>query len=361
MKRHLTFLATGDTGEPGAEITALGVRMAEVAAQRTAQLALLLGDNFYPSGLMSIRDQLFTYCWMEPFMSHAALARIPWKVVLGNHDYNGHWKAQLELATANVAPLLDPARPERGRTWSPVGDDGVPARWYTFKVPIGSVEERSVEASLKEEAASTEAKPSPGAEKSVSARGPLKPLVQFFALDTNAAQYASRRVHPSLPEEFAAQKLWLKDELEKSDAMWKVVFAHHPCYTKGKQHGVIGDGLRLDKYFVPSKNAFMDGLSLEKILVDGKVDFYFAGHEHVLQTKTGPGNIAHIGLGGSVEQHFYGGEDKDRQMDWFALQTGFGSASVSFDETSGQSTFSVDFIDVKTGKTLHNVQRSKTI
>jgi hypothetical protein len=289
---------------------------------------------------------------------------------LGNHDYNGHWKAQLELATANVAPLLDSARPELGRTWSPVGDDGVPARWYTFKAPIGSLGQPTGTASSEEPEstgatakAAAEVTPKPATEDPglKSARSALKPFVQFFALDTNAAQYASRRVHPALPEEFAAQKLWLKEELDKSDAMWKVVFAHHPCYTKGKQHGVIGDGLRAEKYFVPSKGGFMDGLNLEKVLVDGKVDFYFAGHEHVLQTKTGPGNIAHIGLGGSVEQHFYGGEDKERQMDWFVLQTGFGCATVSLDEKSGQSTFSVDFIDVKTGKTLHNVQRTKSI
>jgi tartrate-resistant acid phosphatase type 5 len=74
--------------------------------------------------------------------------------------------------------------------------------------------------------------------------------VQFFALDTN--------------EISEAQLMWLKEELEKSKAYWKIVYGHHPIYSDGDH----GDSIILKARLLP--------------LLKGKVDMYLVGHDHVV-------------------------------------------------------------------------------
>lgn len=74
--------------------------------------------------------------------------------------------------------------------------------------------------------------------------------VQFFALDTNDVS--------------EAQLLWLKEELDKSKAHWKIVYAHHPIYSDGEH----GDSSILKARLLP-------------ILKD-KVDMYLVGHDHIV-------------------------------------------------------------------------------
>ncbi|MCI0389718.1 MAG: metallophosphoesterase [Acidobacteria bacterium] len=75
--------------------------------------------------------------------------------------------------------------------------------------------------------------------------------VQFFALDTN--------------EVSEAQLLWLKDELEKSRARWKLVYGHHPIYSAGAH----ADNPGLIARLLP--------------VLKGRADVYLAGHDHDLQ------------------------------------------------------------------------------
>lgn len=90
--------------------------------------------------------------------------------------------------------------------------------------------------------------------------------VQFFALDTN--------------EVSEAQLLWLKDELAKSRARWRVVYGHHPIYSAG-QHG---DNPTLIAKLLP-------------VLKD-RVDIYFAGHDHDLQHLKPEGGVHFFVNGG---------------------------------------------------------------
>lgn len=83
--------------------------------------------------------------------------------------------------------------------------------------------------------------------------------VQFFALDTN--------------EVSDLQLTWLRDELSKSPARWKVAYGHHPIYSAG-QHG---DGKALIARLLP-------------VLKD-HVDIYFAGHEHDMQHLKAEGGV----------------------------------------------------------------------
>ena len=83
--------------------------------------------------------------------------------------------------------------------------------------------------------------------------------VQFFALDTN--------------EVSDLQLAWLRDELAKSSARWKVAYGHHPIYSAG-QHG---DGKALIARLLP-------------VLKD-RVDIYLAGHEHDMQHLKAEGGV----------------------------------------------------------------------
>jgi tartrate-resistant acid phosphatase type 5 len=75
--------------------------------------------------------------------------------------------------------------------------------------------------------------------------------VQFFALDTN--------------EVSEAQLLWLKDELAKSSARWKLVYGHHPIYSVGAH----ADNPGLIRRLLP--------------VLKGRADVYLAGHDHDMQ------------------------------------------------------------------------------
>ncbi|MGD1898806.1 MAG: metallophosphoesterase [Phormidesmis sp.] len=84
--------------------------------------------------------------------------------------------------------------------------------------------------------------------------------VQFFALDTNQKCNLSGRMRESSWEN---QLQWLRTELEKSTAPWKIVFAHHPVYSSGA-HG--------------SDDALADALA--PLFATYGVQLYVNGHDH---------------------------------------------------------------------------------
>jgi hypothetical protein len=112
----------------------------------------------------------------------------------------------------------------------------------------------------------------------------------------------------------------LEGRLAESSARWKVVYAHHPLYTKGRGHHAESRTLRSDYNF-------------EEVLVSAGVDVYLAGHEHVFQHHVA-GGIHHLVGGSSCRSNFYGGEDKTRDIDWIdhSKSPGFITGSVSRDK-----------------------------
>ncbi|MBV9385866.1 MAG: metallophosphoesterase [Chroococcidiopsidaceae cyanobacterium CP_BM_ER_R8_30] len=75
--------------------------------------------------------------------------------------------------------------------------------------------------------------------------------VQFFALDTN------------VNADWKAQLPWLEQELSRSDAPWKIVFAHHPVYTSG----LYGVNQVFIKHLTPLFQKY-------------RVQLYINGHDH---------------------------------------------------------------------------------
>jgi len=89
---------------------------------------------------------------------------------------------------------------------------------------------------------------------------------QFFALDTNRIS--------------EAQLIWLKEELSKSQAKWKVAYGHHHIYSATR-----GDNRELIGRLLPA-------------LQGGGVDLYICGHDHNLQHVRPEGGVHFFVAGG---------------------------------------------------------------
>lgn len=98
--------------------------------------------------------------------------------------------------------------------------------------------------------------------------------VQFFALDSTAMT--------------AVQMKWLEQQLQESQALWKVAYFHHPLYSSGRRHGPE----------LPLRKA------LEPILLAHGVQVVFAGHEHFYERLTPQNGIQHFitGAGGQLRK-----------------------------------------------------------
>ncbi len=79
------FIAVGDTGDGGPGQYAVAAGMEAVCAASGCDFVLLLGDNFYPGGVTSTSDSLWTDAFEAPY---AGLDLQFW-AVMGNHDWNG--------------------------------------------------------------------------------------------------------------------------------------------------------------------------------------------------------------------------------------------------------------------------------
>ncbi len=164
------FVAFGDTGE-GNEAQQLVANAAEqVCDERGCELALLLGDNFYDTGVTSVTDTQFT----DKFETVYEGFDIPFYIVLGNHDYG---------TLAN-----DWARGEFQIQYTSYSDKWVmPDFWYTFSSDSGGT--------------------------------------QFFAFDTARMMWG---------HDVDVQRNWLEGEMQASTADWKIAFAHHPYLSNGQ-------------------------------------------------------------------------------------------------------------------------------
>ena len=78
---------------------------------------------------------------------------------------------------------------------------------------------------------------------------------------------------------------WLKDELENSDAKWKIPYMHHPMYSSGEKHGSERDLQLL----------------VEPLFLKNGVDVVFAGHEHFYERLKPQNGIYYITQGGAAK------------------------------------------------------------
>lgn len=284
---QLIFYTIGDWGSPGAEVQAVAKAMDTYAKVAKPAFILACGDNFYPNGLSSVNSKRWDTQWRDVFLKYDSL-KVRWNAILGNHDYQDNPEAQIEYTTSSK---------NVGNYWH------LPSKCYNFTTACAGFN------------------------------------VDFFGLDTNGAQNHVRSSHPKQEKLLFEYKKWLASGLSASKSDWKIVFAHHPLYTKGSSHGVIGDCLRDDVYYC--NGSCSEGYGLEPVLVENKVDCYFSGHEHIFQHNQSQGVNYFVCGACSETVSYYGGEDKSRKMDWTdtTRQRGFCATVVT------KTTMTVSFIN----------------
>jgi tartrate-resistant acid phosphatase type 5 len=101
-KPALVFFSLGDQGSGSKAQRQVAAAMEKVAKQSgNPDFILLLGDNFYQSGVFSVYD----HQWQEKFekiYNGPALQKIPFFAVLGNHDHRGDSQAQISYSQQSM-------------------------------------------------------------------------------------------------------------------------------------------------------------------------------------------------------------------------------------------------------------------
>jgi hypothetical protein len=94
------FVALGDTGKGNAEQTQVGNAVGALCAAQGCDFVVLLGDNFYPTGVSGTSDPQWQTAFVLPYQNVNA----PFYAVLGNHDYGGNGAGyEVQKADAQVA------------------------------------------------------------------------------------------------------------------------------------------------------------------------------------------------------------------------------------------------------------------
>jgi tartrate-resistant acid phosphatase type 5 len=184
----LNFVLFGDWGRRG-QIDQLHVaaRMAGASTAIGAKFVVSVGDNFYETGVESVGDSH----WRESFedIYKDSALQVPWKVILGNHDYYGNCDAQIAYSKMN-------------RRWQ------MPARYFVETCPLGS----GVTADF--------------------FYVDTTPMVKIYYEVKEEGMRANVRA-----QDVPAQIAWLKGALAASKAQWKIVIGHHPIYSGNARGG----------------------------------------------------------------------------------------------------------------------------
>jgi tartrate-resistant acid phosphatase type 5 len=220
-KKTLRFTVFGDWGRNGEDKQReTAQQMGIVANSFKPAFIVSTGDNFYPSGVRSIRDNHWQSSFQNIYTAHSL--QTDWYVVLGNHDYKGNPQAEIDYT-------------EVDRKWN------MPARYYSKIVFIGNDSSQGV-------------------------------LLVFIDTTPLISEYYSSSDHQNVKtQDTAMQRLWLEKTLSEAPSYikWKFVFGHHPLWTGGGRMKAP-EGVELRNLLRP-------------IFEKNHVDAYFCGHEHSLQ------------------------------------------------------------------------------
>ncbi len=179
----------------------------------------LLGDNFYPNGVLSTQDEQWKSKMKALFPS-----RIPKHVCLGNHDYNGNVNAQIlysKLEKSWNCPFF----------YHDVKHDSVSAHTFFIDTQI------------------------------------MAPEFTYYLLHACEVPLHIVCAYTSIQRAyFQKQFHWLETSLQKSNARWKIVCGHYPIFSNG-----------------PHECSTELQQQLFSLLETYKVDLYISGHDHNVQ------------------------------------------------------------------------------
>ena len=218
----LNFIAMGDWGRVGEDHQKqVAVQMGKTSSEIKSQFTIAVGDNFYPSGVVSEFDPLWRYSFEDIYTAFSL--QWDWYPVLGNHDYKTNPDAQVAYSKIS-------------RRWK------MPARYYS---------------------------------KLISIPGDTASKILFLFIDTNTLIpefYSNAEYGPNVKtQDSTKQKKWIEKELSNRspNIKWKIVVGHHPMFTGGS---------RTDGY---DTKAIRN--SLKPLFDKYGVDVFLTGHEHSLQ------------------------------------------------------------------------------
>ncbi len=320
---RIHFLIVSDTGDASDELHVTAEAMAIYAKESQIDFVCGLGDNFYPHGVESVDDALFETNWANVFLHDSKGKhdrrglRVPWHMVLGNHDYIAdHPHTEVKFTTSQRN------QEQYGGLWH------MPAPCYHFHSQLTPKNINTFKTKTQTVTQTT-------------------PSVEFFVLDTCGCQDHVILSWPELVEQLQRNIAALRVKLMASTARWKFVLGHHLMYTQGFGHADSALVLRQShehNQALPS-TAYTRrydekfgalgclGFGLEQVLIDGGVTAYFGGHEHVFQhayrhgihhfccgasgADIRPGTGLHRGIANHVER-----------LDWVGTNTDYGFLSV---------------------------------
>ena len=259
----LHFLVLGDFGRHGQyHQKPVAEQMGAAAITLDIDFTISVGDNFYPNGIESTQDPQLQNSFEDIYTNTKLYEN--WYVALGNHDYNGNIQAQIDYTKVS-------------RRWQ------MPDTYYseTFKLKDGS--------------------------KLLMVVMDTNPFIDgYYKKDNDMYENI-------IKQDTTAQRKWLAETLEKTDAKWKIVVGHHPLYSGGKRKN-SDDTKAFEKKFA----SFFDKY---------KVDAYLCGHEHDLQVVKPKGRYTTQFLSGAGSEVRPSGE---REGTLFAdNQAGFMCFSVT--------------------------------
>ncbi len=220
-KPKMRFFALGDTGTGGPE----QMQVAKIMNERCQAIGgidgiLLLGDNAYPIGVSSVRDQQWQEKVLGPYSSagsNECLGRAKVFPVLGNHDYKDNPAAQIEYT------LIEPR-------WH------LPNRFYS--VNFGN-------------------------------------LLKLVALDSNVSEVCLNPAFCGID--------FMHDTLSRSNTTWTIVMAHHPIASSSDRGFSYQGGLRglwMPAYLCDRSDLYLSGHShhLEHLRAEGcRLDMFVVG------------------------------------------------------------------------------------
>ncbi|MEM1054069.1 MAG: tartrate-resistant acid phosphatase type 5 family protein [Bacteroidota bacterium] len=175
----LNFLIVGDWGRNGFfNQRNVGRAMGVTAEAIASQFTISTGDNFYTEGVQTIEDPKWERSYEDIYDAPSLMTR--WYAVLGNHDWQGDYTAQIDYTEASDRWYL-------------------PARYYTEILALDDTTE-----------------------------------ALFVYLDTTPLSERTpkpRKYERTEDWDPDRQLEWLDATLAASDADWKIVVGHHPIYV----------------------------------------------------------------------------------------------------------------------------------
>jgi tartrate-resistant acid phosphatase type 5 len=216
------FVAIGDTGEGNEDQYMVAEAIVNLCARKGCDFSVMLGDNFYDSGVDGVDDPQWQDKVELPYIDFT----FPLYAVLGNHDYGGN----------GIGVDFNTSKPDYQVEYTALSEIWrMPDKYYSFK----------------------------------------EQHAEFWGLDTNQV------MTDPINGDAGPQQDWLEAGLAASTATWKIAFGHHPYISNG-DHGNAGAYENLEGIPLP----FVTGENVKEFMeeaVCGKVDVYICGHDHNIQ------------------------------------------------------------------------------